>query len=71
MNSLQDLFGLLQTQYDKEKSKGNMDEARQTGLDSLSERGHVVQSGTLRPAGSPGVLSTPDQHSDGPATAVA
>jgi len=36
--SIQDLFGLLKEGYAQEKGKGNMDEVRQDGLDSLMER---------------------------------
>lgn len=44
-NPFKELFGVLQNEFEKEKSKGNMDEARQGGLSSIMERlGDLIQS---------------------------
>ena len=44
-NPFKELFGMLQNEFEKEKGKGNMDEARQGGLSSIMERlGDLIES---------------------------
>ena len=44
-NPFKELFGVLQNEFQKEKDKGDMDEARQSGLGSIMERlGDLLES---------------------------